>query len=181
MYSISELAKLFNLSRGTLLYYDSIGLLRPTERTKANYRRYSENDAERLEEICRYRETGMPLEDIKELLDAREKTADRLLEKRLDELNREIRKLNIQRQIIVYMLKCSGHQQTQPMDTFMRVLENAGFSDDELTKLHAEFVKTSPEEHQVFLEFLGISPDEIRKIRDHSRKAMGKEMIVKIT
>ena len=38
MQTISQAAKKFKLSRSTLLYYDRIGLLRPTERTAAGYR-----------------------------------------------------------------------------------------------------------------------------------------------
>ena len=39
MYSISKLCREFNLSRSTLLYYDTIGLLTASERTRVNYRR----------------------------------------------------------------------------------------------------------------------------------------------
>lgn len=172
MYSISQLGKLFKLSRGTLIYYDAIGLLKPSTRTEANYRCYSEADAERLREICRYRETGMPLEDIQELLNVREKGSDRILEKRLDDLNRDIRKLNLQRQIITHMLKKAQHASNLSKERFKKVLENSGFNDDELTKLHAEYEKEAPEEHQAFLEFMGFSPEEITEIREFSRKVL---------
>jgi len=39
-YPDSQLAGRFGLSRSTLLYYDSIGLLSPSERTASNYRLY---------------------------------------------------------------------------------------------------------------------------------------------
>ena len=52
MYTIGKLAKKFDLSRSTLLYYDSIGLLKPSSRTESEYRQYSEDDAARLEQIC---------------------------------------------------------------------------------------------------------------------------------
>lgn len=171
MYSISRLGKLFNLSRGTLIYYDDIGLLKPSARTEANYRCYSQADAERLREICRYRETGMPLEDIKEILDNRGKKVDRMLEKRLDDLNQEIRKLNIQRQIIVYMLKKEDNSPSHLKNTLLQVLEKSGFDDKMLMKLHAEYEKVAPEEHQAFLEFLGALPEEIDDIRAYSREA----------
>jgi hypothetical protein len=65
-----RLARMFRLSRSTLLYYDRIGLLRPSERTGANYRVYSEADRQRLDQICRYRRTGMSLETIAAVLAA---------------------------------------------------------------------------------------------------------------
>lgn len=70
MYSIGKLCKEYNLSRSTLLYYDSIGILKASERTKSNYRIYSEEDKERLGQICLYREAGVSLEEIKELLNS---------------------------------------------------------------------------------------------------------------
>ena len=51
MLTISQLARRFGLSRSTLLYYDSIGLLSPSARSDANYRLYSRNDIERMERV----------------------------------------------------------------------------------------------------------------------------------
>ena len=48
MLTVSQLARLCGLSRTTLLYYESIGLLPPASRSNANYRRYSAEDLERL-------------------------------------------------------------------------------------------------------------------------------------
>ena len=48
MYTVGQLAKLFGLSRSTLLYYDEIGLLSPSARSASNYRLYSEADIRRV-------------------------------------------------------------------------------------------------------------------------------------
>lgn len=176
MYSIGQLSKIFQLSRGTLLYYDSIGILKPSARTNVNYRHYSEADAEKLKEICRYRETGMPLEDIKQILSPINRQTDSLLKKQLDEINREIKKLNIQRQIIVCMLTKRTITQNDLMlkkEILVKVLENSGLGNEGLNKLHAEYEKISPEEHHAFLEFIGISPEEIVRIREYSKKMIG--------
>ncbi len=53
--SIGEIAKQYGLSRSTLLYYDAIGLLRPSGRSESNYRRYTGEDSRRLRLICMYR------------------------------------------------------------------------------------------------------------------------------
>jgi len=47
MYTVGSLARSFGLSRSTLLYYDSIGLCKPSGRSAANYRTYTENDRAR--------------------------------------------------------------------------------------------------------------------------------------
>jgi hypothetical protein len=49
-------------------------------------------------------------------------------------------------------------------------MKGAGFSADDMHRWHAEFEKSSPDEHQEFLEFLHIPKEEIASIRDASRK-----------
>ena len=39
-----------------------------------------------------------------------------------------------------------------------------------MQRWHTQFEKNSPEEHQEFLEYLHIPPEEIGKIREWSRK-----------
>ena len=68
MYKIGQVGAKFNLSRSTLLYYDSIGILKPSCRSEANYRLYNEEDVKRLELICMYRDMGIELNAIKVLL-----------------------------------------------------------------------------------------------------------------
>lgn len=78
-YRISQLARTFGLSSSTLLYYDRIGLLRPSGRTTSNYRIHSNVDRQRFAQICRYRRKGMSLETIAEVLgSAAEKDGQRL-------------------------------------------------------------------------------------------------------
>ena len=69
-YRISELARRFGLSRSTLLYYDRLGLLRPSGRSQADYRQYSEDDLSRLERICFFRQAGLSLAEIARLLES---------------------------------------------------------------------------------------------------------------
>ena len=53
----------------TLHHYDQIGLLVPAGRTASGYRRYSDDDVERLRQILTYRELGFGLDRIAEILD----------------------------------------------------------------------------------------------------------------
>lgn len=174
MYTIGQLCKKFQFSRGTLLYYDSIGLLKPSVRAANNYRRYSEDDLKRLQQICLYRETGMPLNEIKRILESPQNNLDLILEKQLGELNETIRRLQIQRQLIVQMVKNkripTANADMLDENAFVLVLNKIGLNGNNLEQLHMEFEKLFPEEHQAFLEFLRIPPDEIKKIREHSQK-----------
>lgn len=44
MVTVGVLARRFGLARSTLLYYDRLGLLRPSSRSRAGYRSYSPAD-----------------------------------------------------------------------------------------------------------------------------------------
>jgi DNA-binding transcriptional MerR regulator len=52
----------------TLHHYDEIGLLHPTGRSEAGYRRYTEVDLERLQRILFYRELEFGLDQIREAM-----------------------------------------------------------------------------------------------------------------
>ena len=69
-HSVGEAAALANVSVRTLHYYDEIGLLRPSGRTHAGYRRYDADDLARLGRILFYRELDFGLDDIARLLDS---------------------------------------------------------------------------------------------------------------
>src|SRR5438045_1042792 len=70
-YTIEQVAARTGLTKRTLRYYEEVGLLPPTGRTEGNYRRYSEEDTQRLERIKKLRDLlGFSLADIRELLDA---------------------------------------------------------------------------------------------------------------
>jgi len=67
---VGDVSALTRVSVRTLHHYDQIGLLRPSERSGANYRLYTAADLARLWRILTYRELGFPLSEIRRLLDA---------------------------------------------------------------------------------------------------------------
>jgi len=69
MYTIKQLSDLAGITRHTLHYYDEIGLLVPTEISGNGYRWYSEQELLRLKQILLYREAGVSLGRIKQVLD----------------------------------------------------------------------------------------------------------------
>jgi DNA-binding transcriptional MerR regulator len=62
---VGAVARLAGVTVRTLHHYDEIGLLRPSGRTDAGYRRYAEADLERLQRILFYRELEFGLDDIR--------------------------------------------------------------------------------------------------------------------
>ncbi len=71
--TIEQVATRTGMTKRTLRYYEEVGLLFPTGRTEGNYRRYSEEDVQRLGRIKELRDLlGFSLTDIRELLLAEE-------------------------------------------------------------------------------------------------------------
>lgn len=92
LYSIGEIAKIFDLSIQTLRYYEQTGLFIPAKKSaKSGYRYYTWDQFERLRLIIYLKDLGMSLKDIKHQLDVQIgeeylKTLERqieLLEKRI--------------------------------------------------------------------------------------------------
>src|SRR5579859_4461826 len=69
-YSIDHVAAQTGLTKRTLRYYEEMGLLPPTDRTEGNYRRYSDEDIQRIEHIKKLRDLlGFSLADIRAMLE----------------------------------------------------------------------------------------------------------------
>lgn len=68
-HSVGQVARLTDVTVRTLHHYDAIGLLSPSVRTAAGYRRYTEADLDRLRTIVGYRALDFPLDRIATMLD----------------------------------------------------------------------------------------------------------------
>jgi MerR family transcriptional regulator, thiopeptide resistance regulator len=85
-WSVGELAARTGLTVRTLHHYDEIGLARPSRRTAAGHRRYTEADVRRLHRIVALRGFGFPLPEIAALLDDPEPDARELIRRQLDQV-----------------------------------------------------------------------------------------------
>lgn len=69
--TIEQVASETGLTKRTLRYYEEVGLLPPTGRTEGNYRRYTQDDLQRLQRIKNLRDLlGFSLADIRKILEA---------------------------------------------------------------------------------------------------------------
>jgi len=84
MMTVNEVSKLSGVSIRTLHYYDTIGLLAPTEVTEAGYRLYDDTALERLQNILLFRELEFPLKEIKAILDAPNFNRSKALEQQIE-------------------------------------------------------------------------------------------------
>jgi MerR family transcriptional regulator, thiopeptide resistance regulator len=69
VYRAGEFSKRAGVTVRTLHHYDRVGLLRAGGRTRSGYRLYTDQDFARLEQIVALKFIGLPLKQIRELLD----------------------------------------------------------------------------------------------------------------
>ncbi|MGG7620381.1 MerR family transcriptional regulator [Robertmurraya sp. GLU-23] len=67
-YTVQKLGQLAGVSTRTLRYYDQIGLLQPCRVNSNGYRIYGQSEVNRLQQILFYKELGVSLDTIKEIL-----------------------------------------------------------------------------------------------------------------
>ncbi|MBY0148653.1 MerR family transcriptional regulator [Neobacillus niacini] len=69
-YTIQKLASLAGVSTRTLRYYDEIGILKPARINSSGYRIYGQEEVNTLQQILFYRELGVGLDSIKDIVTA---------------------------------------------------------------------------------------------------------------
>jgi len=112
-YTVQKLSRIAGIRPRTLRYYDEIGILKPARINSSGYRIYGQREVDMLQQILFYRELGVPLEDIKRIIESprfdREKALrehrEKLLEKRnqIDVLITNVEKTIAQTEGRIYM------------------------------------------------------------------------------
>ncbi len=165
--TISKLARQFGLARSTLLYYDRIGLLRPSQHSPAGYRIYDARTIERLKRIVELRSAGMPLNTVKLVLETSTPLAE-ALEQQVAVLNRQLAQLRDQQRVVLTLLQsrsAARRARTMSKDSWTRMFRSIGLTDADMRQWHVHFERTMPEAHRDFLESLGLDAQEVRRIR----------------
>lgn len=67
-YTVQKLAEIAGVSSRTLRYYDEINILKPARINSSGYRIYGQAEVDRLQQILFYRELGVSLESIKDIV-----------------------------------------------------------------------------------------------------------------
>ena len=167
MLTVTQLARECGLSRTTILYYEREGLLAPAHRSENGYRWYGENEIQRLKTILSYRSYGLPISSIRTLLAQEGKSQAEILKDHFNELEREIQNLRSQQKAIVVLLQEPQliEDNIVTKERWVQIMQAAGFSENDMVTWHQKFEEMEPDEHQKFLESLGIEQDEIGRIR----------------
>lgn len=78
MHQIGEVAEAVRLSLRTIRHYEEVGLVPPSGRTSGGFRLYTEDDIERLRLVKHMKPLEFTLEEMRDLLDARDRLAGRI-------------------------------------------------------------------------------------------------------
>ena len=99
MKKTNEASKQTGLTKRTLQYYDTQGLI-SVERNSINHRVYEQNTLDRIWEILLYKEIDLGLKEIKQLLDSTEEQKNLYLKQQKEMIEGRIIDLKIQIEFI---------------------------------------------------------------------------------
>ncbi|MFW6034107.1 MAG: MerR family transcriptional regulator [bacterium] len=85
---IGEVAERTGLSLRTIRYYEEVGLVRPSARTKGGFRLYTEPDVARLNLVKRMKPLGFSLDETRDLLAALDALDETVVNRRADLVER---------------------------------------------------------------------------------------------
>lgn len=105
-FSTGEFAKLCNVNKKTLFYYDEIGLFKPEIVKENGYRYYSVYQLEVFDIIHTLRDLGVPLKQIKSFIDERNpKSVVEFFKYKTGEIENEIKQLRRKQEIMSNKIK----------------------------------------------------------------------------
>ena len=95
LFTAGQFAKLHNINKRTLHYYDETGLFRPVFKGENGYRYYSHEQSPTLEMLLAMRELGMSIEEVKGYMaDRSVSSLKKLLRERQEEIDSTIARLS---------------------------------------------------------------------------------------
>ena len=123
VWKVGELSAQTGITVRTLHHYDEIGLLSPSERSRAGYRLYTEGDVVRLQQILSLRQLGFALEEIGACLARPEFSPLHIVELHLSRLNEQIevqQRLRTRLETLAEHLRSAG---TASAEEFIQTME----------------------------------------------------------
>lgn len=131
-YTIGELATMSGTTERALRHYEDLGLLSPA-RGENGYRRYSEKDVERLQQVLLFRACGMGLSEIRGLLESPGYSAEKALELHLKTLRARQRELEALVETVEKTIATMKGQRTMTNEERFRGLKGQAIETNEST------------------------------------------------
>ena len=150
-WSTGELAAKTGLTVRTLHHYDEIGLARPSRRTSAGHRRYTDGDVRRLHRIVALRGFGFSLAEIGDLLDRPEPDVRDVLRRQRDQAAEQASRagrLRDRLDAVLRMVDAAGKPSAADLVTLIEGMTTMNAEEFEQMAAHrkAMMARLSPEE-----------------------------------
>ncbi|MCM1989414.1 MerR family transcriptional regulator [Oceanirhabdus seepicola] len=156
-YLISEIAKMFNITKRTLQYYDKIDLLQPAFIKENGYRVYGDEELAKLIEILLWKNIGLESCDIKRIFkDKNPENIGNILDEADEKLNQELQRVMFSKENI-RLIKKKLNNENSTYD---------GIKIKELEKRKIIKIKDSGESLDNFSDILASGSEILRKAID---------------
>ena len=138
---INDVEKQLNIPKATIRFYEKEGLLNP-KRNENSYREYDQEDIELLKKIIVLRKIGIPVEDIKLLLN-NDLSLQNALTKNIHSLHEQIKEIEGALKVCEFMQSKDENINSLDIDDLiMNSLQiDKVFNDYELYELYAEYIE----------------------------------------
>jgi len=122
-YTTGEMAKLCNVSVRTVQFYDTKGLLHPSDLTEGGRRLYTDDDLTKLRLICTLKAIGLSLDLIKGILESESpgKVLTLLLNEQVKQLDHEIHERQKQLEAIGIIKESVCDKTTIPVNSIIDI------------------------------------------------------------
>ncbi|MGV8930072.1 MAG: Cu(I)-responsive transcriptional regulator [Brevundimonas sp.] len=110
--NIGQASRVTGVSSKMIRYYESVGLIRPADRTNSNYRDFGERDVRELQFIRRARDLGFSVEEIGQLLslwrdrDRPSREVKIIAEKHVADLDARVAEMQVMADALRNLAKC---------------------------------------------------------------------------
>lgn len=161
MKTVKQVSDLAGVSIRTLHYYDEIGLLKPTEITEVGYRLYDDEALKTLQQILFFKELGISLKEVKEIMLSPSFNKIKALESQRKLLVLKMKRLGGLIDLIDKTLKGESEMSFKEFDMsdYFNMLENLKSEDEEkVVRIYG-----SLEKYDEFIEACKSNEDELSK------------------
>lgn len=117
LYTVGDVCEQMGITRKTLFYYDQIGLLKPSERVSSQQAKlYDREKIARLQCILQYREAGLHISEIRELLDDQNAPRLSILQAAMERLLREQTHVEQEIRRLAALIEAEEKRETIPLE-----------------------------------------------------------------
>jgi MerR family transcriptional regulator, thiopeptide resistance regulator len=176
MLTIKQLADLSGVTPRALRHYDAIGLLKPEQVGENGYRYYGEASLLRLQQILLYRQMGMPLARIRDIMGKPGFDTLLALDQHKHELGRRVTRLRDMIATIDQTVRHLKGEITMSGRQFFKAFtdeEQAEYEEEAMRMYDPEIVKASARRWKSY------SPEEKQRIQEEG-SAVYRDMIASI-